>query len=692
MMDFLPMGFQYYRAPTPLRKNWETDLKKIREDGFNTVKFWAQWRWNEPREGRYDFSDLDELMDLAADNGLKVVLNLILDVAPVWLFNKYPDAVMITNGGERMEPRATEYRQIGGVPGPCFHHRQATELRKRFVEACAAHFADHPALWVWDVWNEPELSVGLKREPKEADLLCYCPESIRAFREWLARKYGDIETLNTRWGRNYSSFGEVEPARRRGTTMDMIDWRMFFNQTLTEDFSMRIQAVKKFDLRHPVMCHTVPPPLFNGISCCSDDFAMGAIGDMFGNSVGSSALASNLLKSAAKGKTVINSEIHAVYGSSLNGFYHPDFNDMLRHIFVPMTNGVKGWLLWQYRPEILGSEAPAWGNVSLKGEDTPWNRDLKKIHAFLKQYEAVILKNCPKRGKAGIYLSKESEIYSWIATYGTEVYNQSLLGAYALLRQCNRDVEFFTDAELTEEGLGGFDFLCFPAAFCMTPEKVVVVEEFAKNGGTAMFEAFAGMIDLTTGMHADSLPGCGLTDVCGLELEAAYSSSIIDNAYNWKMVSNSPEEILLYAGEEQLSGWKHLLRYRLGRAEVLAEFTDRSPAIFSVPIGKGRMIHAATLFFSAYERYHNPANLRLMDEICPDRGIPSWKKQLPLGLRGDCIGEGQGFIVLENTTVGKLEFSPIPGFEDDVFQCCEKSGDRWTLDRGKIAVFCRSRS
>ena len=34
-------------------------------------------------------------------------------------------------------------------------------------------YKDHPALYIWDLWNEPELTEGIYREPKMEDLLCY---------------------------------------------------------------------------------------------------------------------------------------------------------------------------------------------------------------------------------------------------------------------------------------------------------------------------------------------------------------------------------------------------------------------------------------------------------------------------------------------------------------------------------------
>src|SRR5215471_7462111 len=88
-------GSQYYRAPTPEKACWAADLAKMREMGFTQVKYWVQWRWSHRGPGRFFWDDLDELMDLAHMSGIGVTLNTIFDVAPVWLYERYPDAKQI---------------------------------------------------------------------------------------------------------------------------------------------------------------------------------------------------------------------------------------------------------------------------------------------------------------------------------------------------------------------------------------------------------------------------------------------------------------------------------------------------------------------------------------------------------------------------------------------------------------------
>ena len=73
--DFI-FGAQYYRAPTPSRENWESDLRNMKAIGLNSVKFWVQWRWTHRGPDEFYYEDIDCLMDLAAKNGLKVTLNI----------------------------------------------------------------------------------------------------------------------------------------------------------------------------------------------------------------------------------------------------------------------------------------------------------------------------------------------------------------------------------------------------------------------------------------------------------------------------------------------------------------------------------------------------------------------------------------------------------------------------------------
>src|SRR5512137_3026312 len=65
------IGVDYYPEHWP-RDRWETDIKLMKEAGFNTVRL-AEFAWidMEPREGQYEFGWLDDVLKLLARYDMK---------------------------------------------------------------------------------------------------------------------------------------------------------------------------------------------------------------------------------------------------------------------------------------------------------------------------------------------------------------------------------------------------------------------------------------------------------------------------------------------------------------------------------------------------------------------------------------------------------------------------------------------
>ncbi len=221
-------GAQYYRAPTPEPEVWEEDFQKMQELGFNSVKFWVQWRWSHIDENEYYFDDLKKLLLLAEKYDIEVTLNTIFDVSPIWLYDKYPDAKQVMNSGKIIEPFTAAHRQIGGHPGPCYNHPGALEERKKFLAKSIELLKEYPALKMWDVWNEPELSYPQRHPIEFGKLACYCGNCEAKFKEYLQDKYETISELNNIWGRNYQNWNQVEMPRSGETLLDFVDWREYY--------------------------------------------------------------------------------------------------------------------------------------------------------------------------------------------------------------------------------------------------------------------------------------------------------------------------------------------------------------------------------------------------------------------------------------------------------------------------------
>ena len=123
---------------------------------------------------------IDEL-DRAGKAGVALDFLLSPHYVPDWLFAKYPH---LRKGRADFFPYS-------------IYAPEGRALVKKFVDYVVPKIKDKPALLSICLSNEP-INV---QEPDEY--------SIKAWHEWLAKRHGDIATLNARWGSNYAKFDDV---------------------------------------------------------------------------------------------------------------------------------------------------------------------------------------------------------------------------------------------------------------------------------------------------------------------------------------------------------------------------------------------------------------------------------------------------------------------------------------------------
>lgn len=603
---FIPFGFQYYRFPTPNCTEWDSDLKQIAAMGFNSVKYWVQWRASNPKEGVYVFDDIQELMDLAHKYNLKVILNVIFDVAPAWFYIKYPECKMIAADGNVVEPDVISCRQIGGAPGPCYHHDEAAICKDEFLIETVNKFKSHPAMFIWDLWNEPELTTTFKRTLSFENQVCYCSNSYNKFYRWLESKYFTIEKLNEKWQRNYECWCQVEAPRGPATFNDFIDWRLFMKDTVTGEMKRRAATVKALDLDNPVMCHTVPFPIFNLITAGSDDFELAEPCDLFGNSLGSSAWAADFLISAAKGKKLINSEIHAMPGTTALKPIKLGWKTLKKHILIPLARGITGFLFWQYRPEILGLEAPGWGHTYLDGSPTPWLHDTAKLNNIIQGNCNKLIKGSRKSDGISIFVSAEGQIANFEMFGHLKVFNDSLQGIHKLLHDLNYKVEFIHEKDVNSESLSEIKCLWMPFPIYLNEKICKIIKDWIFEGGILISECSFGMIQAEKGYHSIKIPAYGFDIVFGIEEKWISSVEQLDHSYHNATLSNNKKFISMTYQDEDTTSILHGSYFQTeievsANVTILAEFTnDSTAAITCNQYGNGKALWIGTLLGAAY--------------------------------------------------------------------------------------------
>jgi beta-galactosidase len=516
-------GAQYYRAPTPYREHWAGDLKKIHELGFDTVKFWVQWRWSQRSENEYNWDDLDELMRLAEKEGLRVVLNLICDVMPAWAVKKYPDGLMVDYHGTPSPVSTTVCRQIGGYPGPCHAHEPLKRVRQAFFEAAIRHFKPFRALWSWDVWNEPERNL-LTRKPDHVPEYCYCESCHAKFLQWLKTKYRDIDTLNRVWGRCNNDFDEVELPIDPNTVTDFIDWREFQASVLTEEAAWRLDAVRRLDPARLAHLHVVPATgCFSPLSCV-DDFELGRKCEIFGATMaGGEPYSCAQAVSAADGKYFYNAEWHLNFGG--NAMYQRIISrDVFSYDLLPQLGwGVRGFLFWQYRAEVLGTEAPAWGVVKTDGSDRPVTRIAAEFIQRFVPYKAAFMQCAPRRPVAVIYRSTHNEIYQFCRHGDIKRFNTTMQNYCRALYELN--IPFvLADETLLRKMASEVKLLILPQIYYTRDSETALFEQLRQQGTLIFSEGNLAAYSADRGHFEYTVPGGGLAEKWGFRETDATSS------------------------------------------------------------------------------------------------------------------------------------------------------------------------
>lgn len=647
--EYIPFGSQYYRAPSPHRSDWPDDLAAMHRMGFNTVKFWVQWRWNQPEENRYDFNDIDELMDLAHRNHLRVMLNTIFDVAPAWIYKNYPDASMITLNGVRVGPQTQPHRQIGGL-GYCFNHDGVMVHFFDFLKTVVERYRDHPALEIWNVGSEPELTSSMAEmrlwadnHERMGDMLCFCDNCRSKFRYWLEDKYGSVDKLNSAWNRNYVSFDEAEIPRTRNTFNDMIDWRMFFVYTLGQNVKRRFEIARDADQgRHALMCHHVFVQGFPVTSTANDPWNIGRYGDLQGFTQMDDAMMTDVLRSCARDKPVISAEMLMLPGYTLDMPHLVDANDVKRYIFTGLAGNLKGFIFWQYRPEILGREAPTWGLTRLDGASTPWLNAFAETGRVLQRNRAFILDAEPLKANVAMLYNPENQIFAWISTGNEKNATDALLGTHRALYEHNYIIDLIHPRDFECGRLDPYKVLYIPFPYVLNKDLTDKIRAWVKAGGVLISEAYFGGWNMEHGHHEKTVPGYGFHEVFRIRQEAAES---LGNELEG-IIKTLVDLPYLTKGSRVQGG---IIRERLTceGAEVLAEFDDGQPAVTAADYGSGKAIHVGSYIGLPFHRskiYENGELIASLVEwaVRIQRPEPSVNQKVRL----DWLGSGDGRVML----------------------------------------------
>ena len=500
--DTFVYGTQYYRAPTPTPDEWESDLRNMTAMGLDVIQLRAQWRWNEPADGHFDFSDLDALFDLAAKHGKRVILKFLMETAPDYVFHQY-EGYRQDMHGQRLRPGAMGSFYVGGWL-PCFDNPKVVEKAARFVRVVTERYRDRRSLLLWNIWNEP------RSRPVEE---CGCPFSIEAYRRWLQERYGTIDRLNTVFGKRWESFSTIEPPSMPLDYAEFFLWRRWALTAVTERLRFMYDVVHSVDPTRPIVSHVGICSVLQDVAADgSDDVANAAAVDFYGTSLPTEQHFDNAIDESCP--SLICDRLRGVSPYFWIYELYPDWGGWLRPIsrtdftfkvWTTIACGSKGILFWQYRAERVGNENDLAGLTHIDGSPKPITPDVTRIGAFVKEHQAFLIESEVEEDGIGILYSTDSDLINRVENTGGErfwdfsltgapayLYKKALIGCHALFRDLGYTVRWL-DVHTLEQALAKVSLIYIPEAFMVGRETMDTLIRFTENGGKIIAEEGFGL-------------------------------------------------------------------------------------------------------------------------------------------------------------------------------------------------------
>jgi beta-galactosidase len=610
--DFFPFSVWYSggkaRAPmlsriTPNSElEWRKDLTSIKDLGFNTVRTWVEWSTCEPEKGKYNFENLKLLLRLADEVGLKVFIQMYVDSAPDWVGKTYSEYLYETQSGVKVYPQS--------APGACVDNHEVSKTVYNFFTETAKVASAYPSFFGWDLWSEPHIINWAHLDYVPNVQYCFCEGTQNSFREWLLKKYGNLEEINKAWHRNFQELTDIEPPRFSTilSYVDFLDWKSFIYEKLAEDMENRYKAIRQGDNSHLITAHAVgasiyqSPHVGNG---ASDDFLMAKPLDYYGVSLYPKHNHPDRHWSTTTFRTTVDftrsanrqnkgwyvGELQAGFGTISLLISDPvTYADQKMWALSAIAKGAKGINVYSFYPMSSGYEAGGYGLIELDGTLTDRATKLGRLAKMIDTNQDIFLKAQPIKSEVGILYNPLNQMVGGMQRrdYGG-AFSRSLIGYYQIFANNNIPADFIHRTDIENNDLDQYKVLILPYSLMFTHEMAENIKQFVKNGGKVVAEARTAWID-NRGYSSSIYPGMGLHEVFGVREKHIRMS---ENKFDMVVTHNENTLCENIEQGETLKGSLHLETFSIlngSKTEILAESSEGDPVIVSNQYGKGKTL------------------------------------------------------------------------------------------------------
>lgn len=558
-----------YQSVDRSREQVTRDIARMKQAGFKVVRMGdLSWDYFEPAEGRFEFETFDWIMDQMHAAGIKVILDIPGQPAPIWLHHKYPGVDIVTQNGVQLD--AAE-RYMDNISDPDYKR-----LLARMADTLTRRYAKHPALF----------AIGYNNEIGNG-FISYSEADRLRFIGWLKKKYGSIEALNKawatqRWSRHLNTWDEIRLpyADGPGPFERQLDLRRYWSE-VTIGTLRDLEAIREKNTPDkPAISNlwdSAGRKGFDYLSTYRDYVSYGAMGFYPGEPLGA-AFEATMMKGGLSTPIWFNE-----FTAGGGGYYGTKGRARMWAHFGLLV-GAQAALAWTYHSHHGGEEQALFGLVD--HDDRPsWK--LGEFATIAQEFSKLEKLGFPRmtQPKVAIAYSFDNVIASepkgpsnTVKQYINTPYLKQAHNAYEPLFKDNIDIAVIN---IGHEDLSRYSLVIVPGLYLLDKAAADNLRSFVAEGGTVVMTAYSAKVNDNNQWYDTPLPG-RLTDVFGLRTNEFYNAGAVATKIDGKEITGD-------------IGYYEVLEP--STAEVLARFTNiegAPPSITLNRFGKGRAIYVAT--------------------------------------------------------------------------------------------------
>lgn len=507
------LGVDYYPEQWD-GKLLDQDLDTIKELGCNVIRI-AEFSWHlmEKKEGEYDFSFFDHVIDHAKQKGLKVIMGTPTATIPAWLAKKEPSILSEFEGGKK--------RTFGGRHVYCFNSNVMYEYSEKIIRKLVSHYKDEEAIVAWQIDNE----IG-----HEGSDVCYCSQCQIAFQRYLKDVFkGDIDNLNetygtTFWSQEYNTFEEIPTPMETITTHNpalRLDWERFRSKSIVDFMNFQVDLIREI-APEAVVIHDFPGGGmgkhvdYSRVSKKIDVVAYnnypvwgGQREPIPAHSIG---FALDYMRGMKQQNFWITEAIMGAQGHDVTG-YSPRPNQAKMWSYQGFGHGCDSMMYFRYRGATKGAEQFCYGVLDA---DNVKRRKFYEVQScFHEMMEHKSAMESPIKSDVAI-------IYDYDSLAAFRIQKQSiLLDPQAEMEKFYKtfyDVNVPVDVIPQDVDFSSYKVIILSQMIIEKPEMTARVKEFVKHGGTAVMTYRSAVKDVHNNLTFGALIPVGYSDFAGVTL------------------------------------------------------------------------------------------------------------------------------------------------------------------------------